>query len=68
VQSLYPAGKEVQVFYDPKNPKSSVLLKGSGTTWLAMGLGSMALVLGSATMVHMARARRAGTGDNMPSS
>jgi hypothetical protein len=68
VQSLYPAGKEVQVFYDPKNLKSSVLLKGSGATWLAMGLGSMALVLGSATMVHMARARRAGTGDNMPSS
>lgn len=61
-QSLYPAGKEVQVFYDPRNPKSSVLLKGIGTTWLAMGLGFMALVLGSVTMIHLARARRTGTG------
>ena len=67
-QSRYPSGKEVQVFYDPKNPKSSVLLKGSGTSWLAMGLGFMALVLGSVTMVYMARARRTGTWDNMPSS
>lgn len=67
-QSLYPAGKEVQVFYDPKNPQRSVLLKGSGTTWLAMGLGFMALVLGSVTMVYMARARRPETGDRMPSS
>ena len=67
-QSLYPAGKEVQVFYDPTNPKSSVLVKGSGTSWLAVGLGLMALVLGSVTMVYMARARRAGTRGNMPSS
>ena len=67
-QSLYPSGKDVQVFYDPKNPKSSVLLKGSGSSWLAMGLGFMALVLGLVTMIYMARARRIGTGYNMPSS
>ena len=64
-QSLYPAGKEVKVFYDPTNPKSSVLVKGSGTSWLAVGLGFMALVLGSVTMVYMARTRRAGTRGNM---
>ena len=67
-QSLYPSGKEVQVFYDPKNPKSSVLLKGTGASWLAMGLGLTAFVLGSAMMVYMTRARTAGTGDNMLSS
>jgi hypothetical protein len=67
-QSLYPAGKEVQVFYDPGNPQSSVLVKGSGSSWLAMVLGSMALVIGAVTMVYLARARRAGIGDDMPSS
>jgi hypothetical protein len=67
-QSLYPAGKEVQVFYDPTNPKDSVLVKGSGISWLAVGLGFMALVLGSGSMVYMARARRAGIRENMPGS
>jgi hypothetical protein len=33
-----------------------------------LGLGFMALVLGSVTMVYMARARRTETGDRMPSS
>lgn len=57
-QSRYPKAKEVQVFYDPTNPKRSVLVKGCGTSWLAVGLGFMALVLGAITMVYLARARR----------
>jgi hypothetical protein len=56
-QSLYPPGKAVQVYYDPKTPNRSVLIKGIGLSWLGMALGLMALVIGLVVMFRMARAR-----------
>jgi hypothetical protein len=58
-QALYPPGKAVQVYYDPKTPSQSVLIKGIGLSWLAMALGLMALVIGLVVMFHLARARAA---------
>lgn len=58
-QLLYPPGKEVQVYYDPKTPNRSVLIKGIGLSWMMMALGLMALVIGLVVMFHMARARTA---------
>lgn len=58
-QLLYPQGKAVQVYYDPKTPSQSVLIKGIGLSWLAMALGLMALVIGLVVIFRMARARAA---------
>lgn len=61
-QSRYLPAKEVQVYYDPDNPSRSVLVKGAGTSWLAIGLGSLALVLGLFTMGYLAYRKRTRTG------
>lgn len=58
-QSLFASGKEVQVYYDPKTPNQSVLIKGIGLSWLGMALGLMALVIGLVVMFHMVRSRAA---------
>lgn len=58
-QLLFPAGKEVQVYYDPMSPHQSVLIKGIGLSWLALALGLMGLVIGLSAMFHMARAKTA---------
>jgi hypothetical protein len=58
-QSLFAPGKEVQVYYDPKTPSQSVLIKGIGLSWLGMVLGLMALVIGLVVMFHMARKKNA---------
>lgn len=58
-QSLFASGKEVQVYYDPKTPSQSVLIKGIGLSWLGMALGLMALVIGLVVMFHMVRSRAA---------
>jgi hypothetical protein len=58
-QLLFPAGKEVQVYYDPKTPHQSVLIKGIGLSWLALALGLMGFVIGLSVMFHMARAKTA---------
>ena len=58
-QSRFAPGKEVQVYYDPKTPNRSVLIKGIGLSWLGMALGLMALVIGSVVMFHMVRSRAA---------
>lgn len=67
-QSLFPPGKEVQVYYDPKTPSQSVLIKGIGLSWMMMALGLMALVIGLVVMFHMARARAGATRVGMPGS
>jgi hypothetical protein len=58
-QLLYPPGKEVQVYYDPKTPHQSALIKGIGLSWLALALGLMGFVIGLSVMFHMARAKTA---------
>jgi hypothetical protein len=58
-QLLFPAGKEVQVYYDPMSPHQSVLIKGIGLSWLALALGLMGFVIGLSVMFHMARAKTA---------
>lgn len=58
-QSLFAPGKEVQVYYDPKTPSRSVLIKGIGLSWVMMALGLMALVIGLVVMLHMVRSRAA---------
>ena len=39
-------GKKVKVFYDPENPKVSVLKTGMGLSWLAVGFGMVFVILG----------------------
>ncbi len=58
-QSRFAPGKEVQVYYDPKTPNRSVLIKGIGLSWLALALGLMGLVIGLVVMFHMARKKNA---------
>ncbi len=67
-QSLLAVGKEVQVYYDPKTPSQSVLIKGIGLSWLGMALGMMALVIGLVVMFHMVRSRASSTRVGMPGS
>lgn len=54
----YPVGKDIEVYYDPTDAKTSVLVKGSGTSWLALGLGSITFVLGLVAMVYMIKSNR----------
>ncbi len=54
----YPRGKEVEVFYDPDNPQSSVLIKGIGLSWLAVGLGGIAFILGLVVFIKTAKGAR----------
>ena len=51
-------GKEVEVFYDPANPQSSVLIKGSGLSWLAVGLGGTMFILGLVVLIKTATGAR----------
>lgn len=41
----YPIGKNMVVYYDPKNPKSAVLLPG-GTNYVSIGLSLFLIFLG----------------------
>jgi hypothetical protein len=61
----YPAGKAIQVFFDPESPDHSVLIKGIGTIWIAAVLGAIALTTGAGTLVYMIRSR--GRGQAVPS-
>jgi hypothetical protein len=58
-QSLFAPGKALQVYYDPKTPSQSVLIKGIGLSWLGMALGLMALVIGLLVVFYMVRSRAA---------
>ena len=58
VMNRYPRGKEVEVFYDPENPQSSVLIKGIGLSWLAVGLGGVAFILGLVVFIKTAKGAR----------
>jgi hypothetical protein len=46
----YPAGGQVEVFFDPANPAQSVLQRASGSGWVlvAAGAGVMLLVIAAA--------------------
>ncbi len=46
LKDQYPRGKEVEVFYDPASPNSSVLRKGIGLSWVAVLLGTLLFSLG----------------------
>lgn len=67
-KSRYPVGKEVQVYYDPTNPISSVLVKGIGTSWRAIVLGLLALVLGIVSMAYIVGLKRTGARENLHGS
>ena len=58
VMNRYPRGKEVEVFYDPENPQSSVLIKGIGLSWLAVGLGAAMFLLGLVMLIKTAMGAR----------
>ncbi len=58
VLNRYPRGKEVEVFYDPENPQSSVLIKGIGLSWLAVGLGAAMFLLGLVMLIKTAMGAR----------
>jgi len=45
IMTRYPLGKDVLVYYDPKNPEKSVLRPG-GTSFMGMGLSLLSLILG----------------------
>ncbi len=48
----YPAGSEVAVYYDPEDPRQSVLERGNqGGDWLVLALGLGAVVLGVIMLV-----------------
>ncbi len=52
----YPAGKRVEVFYDPENPSTAVLIKGAGGgVWLSIGLGSVFVVIGTILFFYLPR-------------
>lgn len=57
--SLFPMGKEVQVYYDPAAPSQCVLFKGIGLSWLAITIGLIQLVIGLLVIFHMARKKTA---------
>ena len=46
VLARYPQGKEVEVYYDPMDPKRSVLVRGPGMSWLVLVMGAMFFVVG----------------------
>jgi hypothetical protein len=52
----YSPGKEVLVFYDPKNPSLAVLTRGmGGGVWIAVGLGSVFLLIGTISFIYLPR-------------
>jgi len=57
-KNLFLPGKEVEVFYDPANPQSSVLIKGIGLSWLAVGLGGAMFILGLVVLIKTATGAR----------
>ena len=63
----YKRGAKVDVFYAPEDPASSVLVKGSGTAGVAIGVGAILLLLGgAASIIMIVRVRRHSEG--LPSS
>jgi len=62
VKNRYPPGKELEVFYDQRNPQSSVLVKGIGLSWLAIGLGAIAFTLGLVVLIKTAIGARRDSG------
>jgi len=49
----YPKGKRVPVFYDPDNPSHSVLTRGTGTSWIAIVLGGLGLLLAFLILLYV---------------
>ena len=62
VKNRYPPGKELEVFYDQRNPQSSVLVKGIGLSWLAIGLGAIAFILGLVVFIKTVIGARRNSG------
>lgn len=58
IVSQFLPRKKIDVFFDPENPESSVLIKGSGLAWLAVALGAGAFILGLVVLVRTAKGTR----------
>jgi hypothetical protein len=55
----YPSGKKIAVFYDPKDPETSVLETGlSGGVWLLPGIGLLFFLVPLGMLVHTEKSNR----------